>query len=233
VKDAPIMPPLDNAFAGIVLTAQTFNPSIFTETWLVQNGLVTADAIVGTRIFLPEGAQFQTQGLQVMVVPPMLQVVFGIAGQGEMADAARAFAAKVIQLLPHTPFQALGLNFDYFVRAPDGEDFGRYNRSLLGTGNIGLLSEYSAADARFGRYFSINRGDARVRLEVKPVQAGPDTKELLQFSFNFHHEASNLISSERPGKLIECLTGWPACHEYANRLVGLGTTAEVESVHGH
>jgi hypothetical protein len=227
VKDVSIMPPLDNAFAGIVLTAQTFNPSIFTETWLVQHGLLPADAFVGTRVFSPEVAQFQMQGLQVMVVPPMMQIIFGILGDEEMSIAARRFAARTIELLPHTPFQALGLNFDYFVRKPDEGDFGQFNRALLGNGNNGLLSQFSEPNSRFGRYFSKDHGEARIRLDVKPVQAGPDKKELLQFSFNFHHDVSALTGN-RASKLGQLLEHWESARDYANELVRLGTAVDNE-----
>jgi hypothetical protein len=131
-----------------------------------------------------------------------------------------------VELLPHTPYQALGLNFDFFVAQPSGQDFSSYNRALLGNGNNHLLREFSAPDAKFGRYFSKNHGEARLKLDIKPVQAGPESKDLLHFSFNFHHEVSQLGSDARVRKLTQLIGGWTSLCEYAERLVNLGSMRE-------
>lgn len=227
MADHTSMPKVDNTFAGVVLTAQTFNPSIFTETWLARNGLVTAESFVGVRVFSAELAQFQTAGLQVLVIPPKMQVTFCIHGNPEASHLPRQFVTRIVELLPHTPYQALGLNFDFFIAPPNGQDFNGYNRTLLGTGGIRLLQEFSSPDARFGRYFSKNHGEARLKLDVKPVQADQEKKDLLQFSFNFHYEVSSLSPEDRPRKLTEFVGQWGSLRQYAERLVNLGSTSEV------
>jgi len=217
-------PVVENAFAGIVVTAQTFNPSIFTETWLVQNGLIPPDAMVGVRVFSPEVVQFQTASVQVLIIPPKMQLTFGIQGDTGPLDLPQRIATRTIELLPHTPYQALGLNFDFFVAQPEGQDFGTYNRALLGGGECRLLREFLVPDAKFGRYFSKNHRGARLKLSITPVVAGPESKDLLQFSFNFHHDVSQLAPAERAPKLGEFIAGWQALWQYAQALVVLGTT---------
>ena len=64
------MSKIKNEFAAIVITAQTFNPSIFTETWLIQNDIIPEKAFDGMRVFSPQIARFQTADLQFLVVPP-------------------------------------------------------------------------------------------------------------------------------------------------------------------
>ncbi len=218
------MPLVENARAGIVLTAQTFNPSIFTETWLTQNDIVPGDAFVGVRIFSPEVVQFQTADLQVLVIPPKMQITFGIHGGTGGLELPQKIARRTLELLPHTPYQALGLNFDFLVAQPDGQDFNRYNRSVLGNGDNRLLTEFSALDAKFGRYFSKNHGESRLKLDIKPVQAGPESKNLLQFSFNFHHDVSQLDPEDRVCKLTRLIEDWASLQQYAERLVELGTS---------
>jgi hypothetical protein len=227
MTDNNSMPRIENAFAGIVLTAQTFNPSIFTETWLTQNDLIPADAFVGVRVFSPEVAQFQTASLQVLVIPPKMQITFRIHGNAGRAELPERIATRTVELLPHTPYQALGLNFDFFVAQPEGQEFTRYNRALLGDGDNPLLREFSAPDARFGRYFSKSHGEARVKLDIKPVQAGPERNDVLQFSFNFHHEVSQLSPDDRVRKLTQVIGGWLSLRDYAERLVNLATGNEV------
>lgn len=217
---------IENAFSGIVLTAQSFNPSIFTETWLDRNDIIRADSLEGLRVFSPEIAQFQTEEVQVLVVPPKMQITFRIHEITGEFEIPRKIAIRTVELLPHTPYQALGLNFDFFVSFPDEKDFNAYNRTLLGTGDYQLLQEFSAADAKFGRYFSKDHGDARLRLDVKPVKGGPHNKDLLKFSFNFHHDVTQIDLSERAKRLIELIGTRASLQNYSARLVKMGTTFE-------
>lgn len=213
---------IENAFAGIVITAQSFNPSIFTETWLDRNDVLSAESLEGMRIFSPDVAQFQTSKVRVQIIPPKMQVSFRIHGDSGDFDVQRKIAIRTVELLPHTPYQALGLNFDFYVLPPEDQDFLTYNRSLLGNGDYQLLKEFSAADARFGRYFSKNYGDARLRLDIKPVTGGPDHRDLIQFSFNFHFNVDSLDLLERSQKLLSYMDNWDSLKEYSVRLVELG-----------
>jgi hypothetical protein len=217
---------IENAFSGIVLTAQSFNPLIFTETWLDRNDIIRADSLEGLRVFSPEIAQFQTEEVKVLVIPPKMQITFRIHEITGEFEIPRKIVIRTVELLPHTPYQALGLNFDFFVSFPDEKDFNVYNRTLLGTGDYQLLQEFSAADAKFGRYFSKDHGDARLRLDIKPVKGGPHNKDLLQFSFNFHHDVTQIDLSERAKWLIELIDTWASLQDYSARLVKIGTTFE-------
>ncbi|MBW2141592.1 MAG: hypothetical protein JRG97_11065 [Deltaproteobacteria bacterium] len=219
---------VENAFAGIVLTAQSFNPSIFTETWLDKNGILAADSLEGMRVFSPEVAQFQTKECQVLVIPPKMQITFRIHQVSGDFEVQCNIAVRTVELLSHTPYEALGLNFDFFVSFPDEKDFNAYNRALLGTGDYQLLQEFSSADAKFGRYFSKDHGAARLKLDIKPVKGGPQNKDLLQFSFNFHHDVAQMDLSERAKRLIEFIRGWSSLREYSERLVKMGTTLKPE-----
>jgi hypothetical protein len=217
---------IENAFAGIVLTAQSFNPSIFTESWLSANKIIAPESLVGVRVFAPQIAQLQTKEVQVQVIPPQMQVTFSIHGVTAPSEVARNIVARTVELLPHTPYRALGLNFNYFIAEPDGQDFSAYDRSLLGTGNNQLLMEFSGRDAKFGRYFSKDYGDARLRLDIKPVKAGPKNRDLLQFSFNFHYDVMQVDQSKRAQKVIELTNTWDSLRKYAEQLLELGSTAK-------
>jgi len=215
---------IENAFSGIVLTAQTFNPSIFTETWLAQNSLIAPDALTGLRIFSPEVAQFQTSDVQIQVVPPRMQITFKVHDLEGDFEQPLHIAARVVELLPHTPYQSLGMNFDYFVTPPEGQEFDAYDRELLGDGGCALLGEFASGDPKFGRYFSKQYGDARMKLDVKPVKAGAEQRDLLRLSFNFHHAVGHLELSDRPAMLVRFIGTWAALRGYAEKLVELTGT---------
>lgn len=219
---------VENAFASIVLTAQSFNPSIFTETWLGRNSILNVDSLEGTRVFSPEVVQFQTSEVRVLIIPSHMQVLFGIHGVSGDFEIQRRIPIRAVELLPHIPYQALGLNFDFYVIPPEGQDFLSYDRALLGTGDCQLLKEFSAVDARFGRYFSKDYENARLKLDIKPVikpepvKGGISNRDLIQFSFNFHHEVSGIDLPERWQRLKDYLGNWSSLKDYATRLLELG-----------
>jgi len=215
---------VENAFAEIVLTAQSFNPSIFTETWLEKNGILSADSLEGMRVFSQDIAQFQTKEFQVLILPPKLQITFQIHKVKSNFGVQCRMISRIVELLPHTPYQALGLNFSFFISNPEEEDFIAYNRALLGTGDYSLLKEFSSSDAKFGRYFSKDYGPARLKLDIKPVKAGPENKDLLRFYFNFHHDVAKMELSERANKLIEYIQRWDSLRSYSEHLVKIGTS---------
>ena len=223
MTDNEDMPLVEKAHAAIVLAAQTYNPSIFTETWLARNDILDPGTLVGVRVFSPEIAQFQTSTLQVLVIPPKMQITFGIDGDVDGSELAQGIATRTVELLPQTPYQALGLNFEFFVAPPNGQGFDNYTRVLFGDGDNGILREFSAPDAMFGRYFSKDYGQARLKLDIKPVQAGPENKDLVRLSFNFHYEVSQLSPEERARQIPEMIENWSSLRRYSESLVELAT----------
>lgn len=212
---------IEHALDGIILTAQSFNPSIFTETWLQTNGVLDTSKLVGVRVFSAEVSQFQTSEVQVVVVPPQLQITF--SDKAADVELPRSIAARVVELLPHTPYQAMGINFTYYVSQPAEQEFVAYDRALLGTGEYALLHEFSAADARFGRYFSKGFGSARLRLDIKPVKTGPKNADMFAFAFNFHHDLAGIEQSARAKSLVKFIGTWNSLREYAEKLTEMGS----------
>jgi hypothetical protein len=214
---------IEEAKAGIVLTAKMFNPSIFNETWLVEHKIVAAEKMEGPRIFTEMMVQFQTNEAQVLIIRDRMQVTFPLNNAEGGYETSLNIVKNTVKLLPETPYQALGLNFDYFVSSPPQKNFNDYNRSLLGTGDYCLAKEFSSDDAKFGRYFSKDHGDARLKLNILPIQLPPDKKDMLQFFFNFHHDLEGIDPKNRAVKLGELLGTWNSLYEYSNKLVELGS----------
>jgi len=215
---------IENTVSSVVITAQAFNPSIFTETWLAENGIIAPQDLTGTKVFSPGVAQFQTPKIQVLVIPPKMQITSQIHESTTLLTTASQIAIKTVRLLPHTPYQGLGLNFDFFVTQPNGQEFNAYNRALLGGNDYKLFQEFSSQDAKFGRYLSKDHGGARLKLDIKPVKAGPDKKDLLKFSFNYDHNVENIDPGKRADALIKFIETYDALREHAETLVNLGIT---------
>ena len=215
---------IENEFSTIVIVAQSFNPSIFTEDWLARNGIISLDKLEGVRIFSPQIAQFQTAEVQIAVTPPTMQITLNTQNPKVDIHMHQHIAIKTATLLPHTPFQAVGLNFEYFVAPPPELDFRRYNNKLHGTGDYKLFDEFKSNDAKFGRYFSKDYGDARLKLNIFPVQATKEKKDLLRFSFNFHHDLEKIDFQNRAKKIIQLIGTWESLYKYSNKLVEIGST---------
>jgi hypothetical protein len=212
---------IENSFGSIVHVAQVFNPSIFTEKWLLENNLLKDD-MVGIRIFSPEMAQFQTQDMQILVTIPRFLVSYPLKNETE-SGKARNFINQIIDLLPHTPFRSLGINFDYFVSQPSNQTFGDFNRALFGSGNNRMLPDFDSADSRFGAYLSKNYEKARLRLDIKPVTILEEDRELIQFSFNFHHELMLETEAGLVSQLKGMLSSWHSLLSYSTQLVTITT----------
>ncbi len=219
---------INHAFAGIVIIAQSFNPSIFSETWLSKNFVVEPEHLMGTRFFAPEAARFQIDDKDTIVeiTPERLQILFKILGASANFDTQLNIPIQIVEALPHTPYQSMGINFDYFIELSNGQDFLKYNRSLLGTGEYKLLNEFAVPDARFGRYFSKDYRNARLKLSIipvtKPGKGSENSLDLVQFSFNYHFEVSSIDVEERSKKLCEYMRDWSSLKSYSEALVDLG-----------
>lgn len=210
---------IENESASIVIIAQLFNPSILTEAWINKYDIIELPKLEGVRIFSPNVVQFQTSEVGVQVTPQKMQIVFNTHNPKEDILIHKDIAIKTVNLLPHTPFQSLGLNFDFFIIEPPGEIFNEYNKKLLGSGDSKLSQEFSSSDVKYGRYFSKNHGDARLKLNIVPVQRIDDKKDLIKFSFNFHHDITNYEVDKRCARLVELISRWKSLYDFSRNLV--------------
>ncbi len=208
---------IEKAYGAIVLTAQLFNPSIFTEVWLYKHGLLT-DNMEGVRIFSPEIVQFQTADIQVLISPPKIQITYPLT-QDKSCESSKVFITKTIALLPETPYRGLGINFDYYIAPDAGQDFSDLNRNLLGSGDNPMLTEFNSKDARFGGYMSKDHGEARLKLDIKPLTNTEDGSEILQYSFNFHHPLAIEAGNDPVEKLQGLLQTWNELFSYTKKLI--------------
>jgi hypothetical protein len=184
--------------ANVVVVANQFNPSIVTQLWLVENELVSRDDFLHGGFFTEVVANVPTRQFGLFVTPPQLQ--FAPAPDSE--DQQRIITDKLgrfLQLLPHTPYSAIGLNFVWHLKPEDG-DTARVTRELFFREGFPLFRAFDSPDARYGGYLSKDALGCRLKLDVKPIAItspeGVDNR--VQFSFNFHygiiHNAESPVS---------------------------------------
>ncbi|MHB1424084.1 MAG: hypothetical protein ACYC3I_12980 [Gemmataceae bacterium] len=178
--------PWTSAGSAVVAVAQQFNPSVISQLWLVQNGLVGGDEFQPGCIFTDMIVQVRSRQFHMLVVPEQLQFVPNVpAGeeQGLIVDKV----GTIVRTLPHTPFRALGLNFNWLLVPPDG-DVARLTRQLFFREGPALYRHFATGDAHFGAYLSKDSLGFRLKLDVKPTLVLDENRPQgrVLFAFNFH-----------------------------------------------
>lgn len=110
----------DTETAAFVLLGN-FNPAILQPSWLVDRGVVTAaEAETGQEGLLvsAELTSLQFPDLAVEVLRERLTVFTTPSAPTPLI--ARDAAVGILQLLPHTPVRAVGINLSQHLALPDG-----------------------------------------------------------------------------------------------------------------
>lgn len=212
---------------SIIVLAQCFNPSIVSERWLVDREVAAEDEFGDTAVRTPQAAQHRIGAVELLVVQDRLQAMFN---PGDLDAVARACALvqHITHELPHTPYRALGTNFQYGIRMRE-EAFPGVVRRMFLSDDCPLAEGFSAPDAHFGGYFSTDVDGFRLKLDVKPVSVNVDegTVPGLRFAFNFHRDIGDGDSMDAIRQIKESLDATPRCREFA-----VGMVAAVESAAG-
>jgi hypothetical protein len=175
--------------ANAVLLADQFNPSILSEHWLVRHGIIPDEPGAPDRVFVPGLVSVATTDFVLHAVPQRVQ--FSLRRPAEDGQAIlEATLGSVVDLLPHTPYRAMGLNFSWSCVAGDRAAFASGLRAAFAPDGTVLGREFPEADARFGAYASRDVLAMRMRLDVKPVHSelGGQAVEGLAYEFNFHKD---------------------------------------------
>lgn len=155
------------------------NPAILTPTWLAQTGILTGE--VSATSILPADfpvVQFSIGGLSWAANPLRLEVKSedGSADPGELI-------AKVMELLPHTPVQALGNNFQF--AAPAGSP-----SNLQSISNAPLFGQiHSMEYEELGHRLSCQVKSKSGAILMITLASQREGGSLL--SFNFHRECAS------------------------------------------
>ncbi|MDP2314850.1 MAG: hypothetical protein Q8P41_18255 [Pseudomonadota bacterium] len=194
------------ASQNVVIAANVLNPSLFTPNWLVRHGIVAEDDILPGIIVTDALAQVPTSRFSLLVLPQQLQFI--PPSDAAVPDLLESALGRLIDLVPHTPFLAVGLNFHWHLDA-GGEPMTAASRRLFGRADAPVYRHFADADAQFGAYLSrdVAHG-ARLKLDIKPAllrDAEGNNVHRLLFAFNFHKAVGG---DNAAGLVREILAGW-------------------------
>ena len=204
---------------NVVIVARQFNPSVFSQMWLVRNGLVDEHGFGSGCLFSDEVAKIETQEFSLLIIPPQLQFQPRVSPERE-AETVTQKVGTIVRTLPHTPFVAVGLNFAWHVWSENG-DVQAISRSLfLPPSGAWFDACRDAENAMFGAYVSRDVLGCRLRLDVKPVDVSSDSQTVrrLHFAFNFQLD----VPQENAVAAIEQhLCQWREAKDEASRVITL------------
>jgi len=204
------------ANTNVVVTAHNINPTVFSQRWLADNNIVQPDELTGSLIITPQLVSVDADRFALLVVPDRLQLTVKTPDVDEQARLVGR-VAKIATILPHTPYNALGLNLIWLL-SPEREPFDAFLRRLFWRPDDALYKAFDHEDARCGVYLSMNVLGFRLKLDAKPIhiEPVPEKPEYLHLAFNFHMDVSG---GEGANSIVEAVGKWPEVHQMASDLL--------------
>ncbi len=196
-----------------IIVVGDFNPAIFSPDWLERNSLIgTEDADAareGTEgremIVSKQVATFETGWFALQVVDNRLS----LASKGGLSPAFKDLAVGIIQLVPHTPVVAVGLNFmgdfkpksedDYYrvgdVFAPKAIWNALYPDHMAGLAELTILLQQGV------------RGKPPETKDEKRITVRPSAKIKygVHLSFNDHRDVRATEDNIRPAERVAAI----------------------------
>ena len=189
---------------NVVVVARSFNPTILSQVWFVRHGIIEENEFAQTCVFSPFVVDARTKAFQLLVTPDRLQLTF--RPDADRAATIRAVLQRIVQLLPHTPYVAVGFNVQYEI-VPEATTYAAKLRKAMLVPEGPLAEHFREPDARFGSHLAKQVGEMRMTMEVKPArrneQAG--APEVVSLAFNFHRD---LNSDDKATVLVAALGSW-------------------------
>jgi hypothetical protein len=208
-----------------VIVVGDFNPAIFSPDWLVRNGLigeadgtVARDGLGGRPLIVSrQVTTLETDWFALQI----LDNQFSVTSKGVLSPAFKDLAASMLQLVPHTPVIAVGLNFLGHFKLASEMEYHRvgdtlapkeiwnaiYPRDRAGLENLTIRIQYGTRDE------PLETKDEK-RITVQPSNK---IKFGVHLSYNDHHDLtasqSDLSPAERVARIID--ERWGAAWEDA------------------
>ncbi len=182
--------------SSVVIVANRFNPSVVSQLWLVRNGLLAEDELAQGSIFADPLVQVLTPHFILVLTPEQMQFI-PTGPEGDRAGLIADKVGRLVELLPQTPYRALGLNFTYHLR-PEAGDVRQLARRLFFKDGTPIFREFDCDDANFGAYLSKDALGFRLKLDMKPmngIDKEGQTVYFFQVLFNFHADLEHAVGT--------------------------------------
>jgi len=166
--------------ANVVILASNYNPSIVSKEWLYQKGIFVEP--VDNFVHTPVLALIENQNFGFVVDEQRLQLIIKRVTQDNLINS-NEIVRKFIDVLPETPYKAVGLNYRYTLTEQN------FNlRSLLAPKPTKLRTLFSH-NYQLGAMIVFSYEKFVTTFTVTPSL----TKEQrINIAFNFHANVANI-----------------------------------------
>ena len=199
--------PVQSAGLNAVATANNVNPSIVTERWLMRHGIVADGDFDGASVYTPPFVKVRTRGFELIVLEDRIQI-----GPSSEADSAGAFQSfvRLIETLPHTPYQAVGLNFVWGI-IPNEGTAADLARRLFPRQDGALERVLGGNETTYGGFASRPALGGALNLELKVLA------DVLTGSFNYHYAVGADIDG-RVELVVDAINHWAPARDDSRRI---------------
>ncbi len=204
--------------ANAVVAAHQFNPSVVSQLWLVDHGIVLREEFEAGKgsVFSDMMVNVASDKLTMLVTPD--QVQFSPTQPPPNEDGiVENRLGLLVRTLPHTPFTACGLNFTWLL---DDEDVVEVAKRLFFVPDSPVHRAFEVENSRFGGYMSKPAFDGRLKLDIKPLTLrtpNGESTERLQFAFNFHLDVPQ--ASSGVDVVVSHLANWNPAFEMTHEIM--------------
>lgn len=207
---------------SVALVAHDLNLSIFNPPWLLRESILKEEEFDWKQsLFSPALIRIPTSRFELMILPDRIQLRFPPERTDVESDLLRVLGT-IVSKLPHTPYSALGLNYDYLI-APDNATFSTWNHSLFCTPIV--CAPIDSSD-RFGAYYSTTFHEFRRQVDCKPTRVRSDLaaqapqfaedEEAVRIAINYHSDVPQPAESAR---ILELIGQWSIARQDADTLI--------------
>lgn len=205
---------LESSQVNAVLVAESFNLNIFQPLWLIDNEIITRTEIEsGTSFNTPVAVSISTDTFDLLIIPERIQLSLK-NDEDNAKDNIKRIIGGIVNKLPHTPYSAIGLNFNYTLTSNNQDSFVRKTKELFMTDTNPLASEFNTDDVRVGIYASKDIFGSRLRVDVKPI-INKDRNEAVQVNCNIHRNVTSATEIE------DIISNISKMNEYTNNLTNI------------
>lgn len=208
--------PLQLANANVVVVAHHFNPTITDQLWLTEHSIVNREEPAGPYVFTDMLVQVPTRDFHLLIVPDRCQ----LTPSPQIENTQQLIVERLgglVELLPHTPYRAVGLNFNWlFTR--ENDDIEPFALARFFVPGSPLHDLFVAEGSRFGGYMSKAFHNGRLKLDVKPalITTEQARREVMQFAFNFNLDL--VEDGIKVKNLLAFLNRWNEASQTANQI---------------
>lgn len=205
---------IESSQVNAVLVAESINLNIFQPLWLIDNEIISrAEIESGTSFNTPVAVSISTSTFDLLIVPERIQLTLKNNKDNAKNDIQRIIGG-IVNKLPHTPYSAIGLNFNYTLTSNDQEDFVKKSKELFMVDTNPLVSEFNTDDVRAGMYTSKDMFGSRLRLDIKPI-INNERNEAIQVNYNIHRNVTTSTEIE------DIISNISKINEYTDNLTNI------------